>query len=273
MLDIGGGKMAGRFVIKDKLEVLAEAKSYYTRLVDIISDMQAGMPEVTACLNHNIPVATFREATLNRKRFLGEVKPLEAFELYKEPSWKLYEDVFCEKLSLKSLSKLPIDLEETILAILPEALSDTQQCAITKVYFERLSIEEAASQLHVTTSNVRSLVNRGLRNLRAPKYSKRIFYGDKFLANLKQSQFRHSVEMPEQLKDSDEYLDKSVEVLEISLRTYNCLRRAGVHTVRCAKDVIDKEQLWKLRNLGPKGVNETILAVNRYIAREEGKQL
>lgn len=273
MLDIGGGKMAGRILLENKMEIFAEAKEYYIKIIDTISDIQSGMPESKACANHGIPVSTFRESTLNRKRFLREVKPLEAFELYKEPCWRLYEDIFCEKLSLKSLSKLPLDLEETVVAVLPEALSSKQYTAINKVYFEMLSLDDAAAQLGVTSSNVKSLIDTGLRNLRAPKYSKRIFYGDKFLTGLEKAQLQHSVNGSEQTTDSTDYLEKSIEVLEISIRTYNCLRRAGIQTVRYAKQMIDKEQLWKLRNLGPKGVNETILAVNRYIAREEGKQL
>ena len=59
----------------------------------------------------------------------------------------------------------------------------------------------------------------------------------------------------EELK-SDE-LNKSIDELELSVRSYNCLKRAGINTVEdlCAKSMDD---LMKVRNMGRKSLDEIL---------------
>lgn len=55
---------------------------------------------------------------------------------------------------------------------------------------------------------------------------------------------------------SDE-LNKSIDELELSVRSYNCLKRAGINTVEdlCAKTMDD---LMKVRNMGRKSLDEIL---------------
>jgi DNA-directed RNA polymerase subunit alpha len=53
-----------------------------------------------------------------------------------------------------------------------------------------------------------------------------------------------------------------IEVLELGMRTYNCLKRAGIHTVRRLLQMTLAE-LFTVRNLGPQGYDEIR---NRLIA-------
>lgn len=258
--------MASKSYIPDKFTLFAEAKAYYNKIIAIISDIENDMSEAAACRKHGIPISSFRDATLCKKKFTPDVTPLEAFELYKEPSWKLYEAIFGEKLTRHSLLKLPIDLEETLARVISEALSDKQQAAINLIYFESQSYNDAAEKLGISSKAVRSLVNTALRKLRMPAYSKRIFYGDIFLLELAHQQY--TPEITSHSEETADYLNVSIDALQLSVRVYNCLRRAGLHNVKDVKWIIDKEQLWKVRNLGSKGVSETMLAVNRYIAQQ-----
>lgn len=52
-----------------------------------------------------------------------------------------------------------------------------------------------------------------------------------------------------------EYLDRSIDELELSVRSYNCLRNAGIETVR---DLVQKteSELLKTKNFGRKSLNE-----------------
>ena len=52
-------------------------------------------------------------------------------------------------------------------------------------------------------------------------------------------------------------LDKNIEDLELSVRSYNCLKRAGIHKV---SDLIQKSEddMLKVRNLGRKSLDEVI---------------
>ena len=51
------------------------------------------------------------------------------------------------------------------------------------------------------------------------------------------------------------YLETPIEALDLSVRSYNCLKRAGIHVVR---ELIDKSEaeMLKVRNLGQKSLDE-----------------
>ncbi|MBQ9369837.1 MAG: DNA-directed RNA polymerase subunit alpha [Clostridia bacterium] len=53
------------------------------------------------------------------------------------------------------------------------------------------------------------------------------------------------------------YLEKTIEDLDLSVRSYNCLKRAGIHTVG---DLIERSEaeMLKVRNLGQKSLDEVI---------------
>ncbi|MDR2492753.1 MAG: DNA-directed RNA polymerase subunit alpha [Coriobacteriales bacterium] len=50
-------------------------------------------------------------------------------------------------------------------------------------------------------------------------------------------------------------LDKQVEELDLSVRSYNCLKRAGIHTVRQLVDYSENDLL-NIRNFGAKSIEE-----------------
>jgi DNA-directed RNA polymerase subunit alpha len=52
-----------------------------------------------------------------------------------------------------------------------------------------------------------------------------------------------------------EYLDRSIDELELSVRSYNCLKNAGIETVG---DLVQKTEaeLLKTKNFGRKSLNE-----------------
>ena len=50
-------------------------------------------------------------------------------------------------------------------------------------------------------------------------------------------------------------LDKRVEELELSVRSYNCLKRAGIHSVRQLIDFSEND-LFNIRNFGAKSIEE-----------------
>ena len=66
-----------------------------------------------------------------------------------------------------------------------------------------------------------------------------------------------------------------LEDLELSVRSYNCLKRAGMRTVGDLVEGIDgRTDLLKIRNLGMRSANEIMQAVMEYqydLLSEEGK--
>ena len=70
------------------------------------------------------------------------------------------------------------------------------------------------------------------------------------------------------LKEPDEdrqqkVLEMSIEDMDLSVRSYNCLKRAGIHTV---EDLTKKSEddMLKVRNLGRKSLDEVISKLRSY---------
>ena len=69
----------------------------------------------------------------------------------------------------------------------------------------------------------------------------------------------------------EKVLEMTIEELELSVRSYNCLKRAGINTV---EDLTNKseEDMMKVRNLGRKSLEEVINKLNGlglYLKKEE----
>ena len=59
-------------------------------------------------------------------------------------------------------------------------------------------------------------------------------------------------------KGKEKILEMTIEDLDLSVRSFNCLKRAGINTV---EDLINKseEDMMKVRNLGKKSLDEVLL--------------
>ena len=62
-------------------------------------------------------------------------------------------------------------------------------------------------------------------------------------------------------KGKEQVLEMTIEELDLSVRSFNCLKRAGINTV---EDLINKseEEMMKVRNLGRKSLEEVIWKMN-----------
>ena len=59
-------------------------------------------------------------------------------------------------------------------------------------------------------------------------------------------------------ESDDRILDRTIEELDLSVRSYNCLKRAGINTVHDLTEKSEAEMM-KVRNLGRKGLEEVKL--------------
>lgn len=73
----------------------------------------------------------------------------------------------------------------------------------------------------------------------------------------------NTVEVKEEKEENpkEKYLDLSIEDLDLSMRSYNCLKRAGINTV---SELLQRneEEMMKVRNLGKKSLEEVIKKLN-----------
>ena len=66
-------------------------------------------------------------------------------------------------------------------------------------------------------------------------------------------------------------LDMTIEELDLSVRSYNCLKRAGIHTVDDLTKKTEDDML-KVRNLGKKSIDEVILKLESYGLKLKDKE-
>ena len=67
-------------------------------------------------------------------------------------------------------------------------------------------------------------------------------------------------------------MTKPIEYLNLSVRSYNALKRIGVDSVAKVYELKQKENLKKIRNIGAKSADEIEDCLNAYLAQWEGGQ-
>ena len=75
--------------------------------------------------------------------------------------------------------------------------------------------------------------------------------------DLSESAQKIDVMVEKEEEDKGKVVTMSIDELELSVRSYNCLKRAGINTV---KELCDKtpEEMMKVRNLGRKSLDEVL---------------
>ena len=78
-----------------------------------------------------------------------------------------------------------------------------------------------------------------------------------FLSNLSENAKSAEVMVEKEEDDKEKALEMNIDELELSVRSYNCLKRAGINTVEelCNKT---PEDMMKVRNLGRKSLEEVL---------------
>ena len=90
-------------------------------------------------------------------------------------------------------------------------------------------------------------------------------------ADLSDETFATEIMVEKDDKGKEKVLEMTIEELDLSVRSFNCLKRAGINTV---EDLINKseEDMMKVRNLGRKSLEEVIAklaALGFSLSREE----
>ena len=73
-------------------------------------------------------------------------------------------------------------------------------------------------------------------------------------------------------EDKEKALDMKIDELELSVRSYNCLKRAGINTVEelCSKT---PDEMMKVRNLGRKSLEEVLAKLKELgLALSQGEE-
>lgn len=159
-----------------------------------------------------------------------------------------------------------------------ELLREREKNCIISYYKDMMGLDSIGKAMGVTKEKVRQFISKGLRRLMARKsmftMPKDKYYlisqaeKDKMIAKFEselrasyeEMTYEKALEIVKAKEESDRKsrrTNTSIDELELSVRTYHCLLRAGITTV---EELTQKtyNDMWKIRNLGQKSLKELI---------------
>ena len=159
-------------------------------------------------------------------------------------------------------------------------LSDREQDIITSRYKDKKTLKEIARDMSVTPERIRQIEAKAIRKMRNLKHTREIKCISLGEHERRMIAYKQQVEEKMKIKEQElreyyaesfgkaksiseipylsspyNFLSRPVEDLDLSIRAYNCLKRANIHTVGALMDITET-QLSRVRNLGLKSVEE-----------------
>lgn len=219
------------------------------------------------------------ENYLIRKKARGTIvdDALKHSEVYYAPyPYNLIDCIFDE----------PIDevLNDDQLAGFEQALDTLhprERRALELYFEEEKTLKEIGKEFGVTQERVRQIVSKAIRKMRNPIRVKLIRNGPKMqelqrleqieaeilarkerinerLAELEQLENQANDKMEDLRQRTTKTLVDRIDDLDLSVRSYNCLRRANCDTITQVIDLFENGKIFGVRNLGKKSIAEII---------------
>ncbi len=127
---------------------------------------------------------------------------------------------------------------------------------LLKIYKESCTLENVAIKLSISKERVRQIKEQGLKHLQNEDCRNLMFFG---LNGSREKARNVETVLPKEI----DFLDKSIEILEISPRTINTLHRNGIDSVRALSE-ISYDEFAKINHLGEKSRKEIISCLNLH---------
>ena len=291
--------MSGRI---EKIEDVKVAMDYFTSLAAIAADALDGKPLNKACAERGITPQTFNHIIHSRipsYTSKGDKKPEEKLDLKHFLSWQelLWMDIFDEK----NPYNIPPSVDEDVkLALNDKYITSRERTIIFMRYAERMTLDQVGAHFHVTRDRIRQIEAKALRKLRNPRRSHQMRYGKAVREKTDELQrVRNALAISDKMKALEDQIDKAIEAndiqmmrayrdvlndklaelnsendpgdvnnvaledLELSMRSYNCLKRWGIKTLGDLTKMTEYD-LMKVRNLGRKSYNEVVGRMHDY---------
>lgn len=146
-------------------------------------------------------------------------------------------------------------------------LTEREQMVLEYRYVKGMSYSEIGTAFELTGSRIQQIINWALRKLRHPARTAYIREGFAAYEASILEHIRMAMEKKEGrlLAASDKILEQDIEILQLFIRPYNCLKRHGIGTLHELLQMMLKED-WhkKYRNLGRKGAKEIVDSLLKF---------
>lgn len=162
---------------------------------------------------------------------------------------------------------ITIPYEEFLLIFnyaLERTVSPRENKCIWERYIEEKSLKEIGAELGVTRELVRQIIAKGMRRVKSWNDKTQMlnmgleWYIDNEIFNAVEKEKKKY-----EIEQTTPILNRQIEVLNLSTRTRNCLKRANINTVGELSKLTTVE-LYKIRNMGKNSVNEIVEKLKKH---------
>ncbi len=192
--------------------------------------------------------------------------------------WKRYETADGEEIAPDCYTPA------AIMALIADALSERERTVMEMRYRDHMTLEEVGRAFNVTRERIRQIEEKAFRKLRHParirqyacvpyrEYQREVRKREEAERRCAEAEqrldwflqhgdykvnFTYTVSA-DNADDAIAKLKTPIEDLDLSVRSFNCLRRAGVNTVGDILRIETEDDMYAIRNLGRKSVEEII---------------
>ena len=275
-------------------DTILAAKCALTTVLEIMNDVDAGRETYSsACSKHGLQYMRFKYFVRKLANFEGLSEKEIAVPKYEPTSAEnLYSRVF--GVPVEEVNEMmPDDAEEAIETVLATLMP--REVEIVRMRLDGKFLDEVGRAFNITRERVRQIEAKAYRKLRHPSRSRILRLGENAMqeaeTELEQERNELVAKYKERLRANDEAyqealvgmesLDRyenalaevdegelrveniTLEEMNLSVRSYNCCRRAGITCVGDFKKY-DIEQLMRIRNLGRRSLEEIIKKLASY---------
>ena len=174
---------------------------------------------------------------------------------------KYPENLLCAIYGLTNFGEIKTDDDISVVSArmieMLDNLSEREKGVLLCRFCKRMTQEKTGNVFGVGKERVRQIQNKALRKLRKPEYSEYILTGRN-----KKAELAELFEAKENKCKKAKLHEIGIEHLSFSVRTYNCLKRAGYNTV--ADIIVNEENLLRIRNAGTQTVQEIKAKIDPY---------
>lgn len=150
-------------------------------------------------------------------------------------------------------------------------ITDREEKIIRLYYIDGKTFEEIGKEFGVTRERIRQIQTKAIKKL---KLFAKYFYGGKWclMEDLAKEEYQKYLETQKsywKYESAKQYIlqyesgiflpikEQKIDNLDLSMRSYNCLKRAGIRTIGDLLE-LNYNDLFKIRNMGRKSMKEVL---------------
>lgn len=260
--------MAGKVVSKERRdELLNKGKRRLEAYENIIREIERGTSEAEACRMYSVNVMTFRNFIRRDYEDTSEYieKPHEEYFTWQD---ELCAEIFGNKTTA---CKGFTEAYEYVKIM----LTDREAKVLDMRYKEGMNFVEIGKIFNVTSERVKQIEHLAIRKLRHPSCARILYYGLEYKKRIEECERKLESERNAELEQlinkkygnhevTHTVLDTSIDELDLSVRSYNCLKRADIRNLSDLVKFSNERGMDMCRNLGLKSFDEIVKKTEQY---------